>query len=101
MPPSYVITDVGSTTTKAIWYRGSDGARLVGRAEAPTTVEKPFEDVTVGVMSAPQARGGRRTRAGLGGLQGAGEGTRRQYRYLSTSSAGGAFRSLSLGSPRA
>jgi hypothetical protein len=53
MPPSYVITDVGSTTTKAILVGPEGrGARLLGRAEAPTTVEKPFEDVTVGVRSA-------------------------------------------------
>jgi uncharacterized protein (TIGR01319 family) len=99
LPPSYVITDVGSTTTKAILVgRGSDGARLVGRAEAPTTVEKPFEDVTVGVMSAL-----RRLEAVVGRelvsevCREPGEGTRRQYRYLSTSSAGGGLQILVFG----
>src|SRR5947209_13571453 len=43
-------TDCGSTTTKAILIEQQDGAyRLVTRGEAPTTVEAPFHDVTVGV----------------------------------------------------
>jgi len=49
-----VATDCGSTTTKAILIeRNAQGDyRLVARGEAPTTVEKPFEDVTVGVLNA-------------------------------------------------
>jgi uncharacterized protein (TIGR01319 family) len=49
-----VATDCGSTTTKAILIeRNPQGQyRLVARGEAPTTVEKPFEDVTVGVLNA-------------------------------------------------
>ncbi len=49
-----VATDCGSTTTKAILIeRNPQGHyRLVARGEAPTTVEKPFEDVTVGVLNA-------------------------------------------------
>ncbi len=41
-------TDCGSTTTKAIFIQQQpDGVyRLVVRGEAPTTVEKPAEDVT-------------------------------------------------------
>ncbi|MBS1721373.1 MAG: glutamate mutase L [Armatimonadetes bacterium] len=48
-----VATDCGSTTTKAILIeRNAEGEyRLVARGEAPTTVEKPFEDVTVGVLN--------------------------------------------------
>ncbi len=48
-----VATDCGSTTTKAILIeRNGDGDyRLVARGEAPTTVEKPFEDVTIGVLN--------------------------------------------------
>lgn len=48
-----VATDCGSTTTKAILIeRNADGDyRLVARGEAPTTVEKPFEDVTIGVLN--------------------------------------------------
>ena len=49
-----VATDCGSTTTKAILIeRNSQGQyRLVARGEAPTTVERPFEDVTLGVLNA-------------------------------------------------
>jgi uncharacterized protein (TIGR01319 family) len=49
-----VATDCGSTTTKAILIeQNSKGEyRLVARGEAPTTVEKPFEDVTMGVLNA-------------------------------------------------
>lgn len=48
-----VATDCGSTTTKAILIeRNPNGDyRLVARGEAPTTVERPFEDVTVGVLN--------------------------------------------------
>lgn len=48
-----VATDCGSTTTKAILIEFSDKNeyRLVARGEAPTTVEKPFEDVTIGVLN--------------------------------------------------
>lgn len=47
-------TDCGSTTTKAILIvRQTDGTyRLAVRGEAPTTVEAPFDDVTVGVVNA-------------------------------------------------
>lgn len=48
-----VATDCGSTTTKAILIeREGDAYRLVARSEAPTTVEAPFDDVTVGVLNA-------------------------------------------------
>ncbi|MCS7245873.1 MAG: glutamate mutase L [candidate division WOR-3 bacterium] len=48
-----IATDCGSTTTKAILIeKREDGYRLIARGEAPTTVEKPFEDVTIGVMNA-------------------------------------------------
>src|SRR5471032_2953040 len=48
-----VATDCGSTTTKAILIESNDAGeyRLVARGEAPTTVERPFEDVTLGVLN--------------------------------------------------
>ena len=50
---SILATDCGSTTTKAILIeRQGDEYRLVVRGEAPTTVEAPFDDVTVGVVNA-------------------------------------------------
>ena len=45
-------TDCGSTTTKAILIqRVGDEYRQTHRGEAPTTVESPFEDVTIGVVN--------------------------------------------------
>ena len=52
-PSRIVATDCGSTTTKAILIERRNGEyRLQGRGEAPTTVEAPFDDVTVGVLNA-------------------------------------------------
>ena len=49
---SFLITDCGSTTTKAILILKKEGSyRLIGRGEAPTTVEAPYDDVTVGVIT--------------------------------------------------
>ena len=46
-------TDCGSTTTKAILIEKVDGVyRQTHRGEAPTTVEAPFADVTIGVVNA-------------------------------------------------
>ena len=46
-------TDCGSTTTKAILIQKVDGVyRQTHRGEAPTTVEEPFADVTMGVVNA-------------------------------------------------
>ncbi|MDE2125029.1 MAG: glutamate mutase L [Armatimonadetes bacterium] len=51
---SILATDCGSTTTKAILIlqQPDGGYRLAVRGEAPTTVEAPFDDVTVGVVNA-------------------------------------------------
>ena len=48
-----VATDCGSTTTKAILIEQNAAGeyRLIARGEAPTTVERPFEDVTIGVIN--------------------------------------------------
>ncbi|MBS7638287.1 glutamate mutase L, partial [Candidatus Bathyarchaeota archaeon] len=46
-------TDVGSTTTKARFFSNESGeGRFVIAGEAPTTVEAPYEDVTLGVRNA-------------------------------------------------
>ncbi|MBL7168980.1 glutamate mutase L [Candidatus Bathyarchaeota archaeon] len=46
-------TDVGSTTTKARFFHKTEGEwRFLVAGEAPTTVEAPFEDVTMGVQNA-------------------------------------------------
>ncbi|MEN3014483.1 MAG: glutamate mutase L [bacterium] len=51
---SIIATDCGSTTTKAILIEKQPTGeyRLVTRGEAPTTVEAPLEDVTIGVLNA-------------------------------------------------
>ncbi|HYW68512.1 MAG TPA: glutamate mutase L, partial [bacterium] len=76
------ITDVGSTTTKAILFRRSADGWEYFRREAPTTVERPHEDVSVGVLQAlralEQESGETLLRDGIPCVP-----------YLSTSSAGG------------
>ena len=51
-PSEFCITDVGSTTTKALLFLREAGVWRCFRYETPTTVEKPHEDVTVGVLQA-------------------------------------------------
>src|SRR4030042_998490 len=47
-----IATDVGSTTTKARFFHLKDGEwRFLVAGEAPTTVEAPYEDVTLGVQN--------------------------------------------------
>ncbi len=91
---SILATDCGSTTTKAILIeKQGDEYRLVVRGEAPTTVEAPFDDVTVGVVNAVrevEELAGRRILDDSGHIiaptlaDGSGVDI-----YLSTSSAGG------------
>jgi len=47
----FCVIDIGSTTTKAILFK-HDSDWQYYRQEAPTTVEKPYEDVTYGVIQA-------------------------------------------------
>ena len=48
-----LVTDCGSTTTKALLFEKlNTGWRQTFRGEAPTTVEKPVADVTVGGLNA-------------------------------------------------
>lgn len=45
-----IVTDCGSTTTKALLFEKKEGVwRQTFRGESPTTVERPIADVTVGV----------------------------------------------------
>lgn len=47
-----LVTDCGSTTTKAVLFeRTESGWRQTSRGEAPTTVEKPIADVTIGARN--------------------------------------------------
>jgi len=48
-----LVTDCGSTTTKALLFQKTQqGWRQTQRGEAPTTVEAPVADVTVGAVNA-------------------------------------------------
>lgn len=84
------ITDVGSTTTKAILFRKTDGGWEFFRRERPTTVEKPHEDVSIGVTAALRAleeeTGETLLRDGAPAVP-----------YLSTSSAGGGLAMIVTG----
>lgn len=87
-------TDCGSTTTKAILITKQDGSyRLTSRGEAPTTVEAPFDDVTVGVTNAVREVEELSKRKLLDAdgkvAVAADEGNEGADLYLSTSSAGG------------
>ena len=95
-----VATDCGSTTTKAILIERRDGEyRLAGRGEAPTTVEAPFDDVTVGVLNAVgelEELTGRRFLADQKVTTPVADDAGADL-YLSTSSAGGGLQMLVTG----
>jgi len=94
-------TDCGSTTTKAILIQKMDGAyRQTHRGEAPTTVEAPFADVTIGVINAVtevQELAGRRLVGDDGRLIVPAQGDEGADIYISTSSAGGGLQMMVAG----
>lgn len=94
-------TDCGSTTTKAILIekRGSE-YRLIVRGEAPTTVEAPFEDVTMGVLNAVgevEELTGRKLLDESGRIISPAKGNTGCDIYISTSSAGGGLQMMVAG----
>ena len=94
-------TDCGSTTTKAILIEKVDGHyRQTHRGEAPTTVEEPVADVTVGVTNAATEVGelaGRRLVDDNGEIIRPARGNEGCDIYISTSSAGGGLQILVTG----
>jgi uncharacterized protein (TIGR01319 family) len=94
-------TDCGSTTTKAILIEKIDGHyRQTYRGEAPTTVEEPVADVTVGVINAATEVGelaGRRLVDEQGQIIRPARGRDGCDLYISTSSAGGGLQILVTG----
>ena len=94
-------TDCGSTTTKAILIqRVNGGYRQTHRGEAPTTVEEPFADVTVGVVNAiteVQELAGRRLIDDNGRLIRPATADAGCDLYISTSSAGGGLQMMVAG----
>jgi uncharacterized protein (TIGR01319 family) len=96
-----VATDCGSTTTKAILIEYSNGEyRLMSRGEAPTTVEAPFEDVTMGVLNAVaelEELSGRKILDDNGKFISPANGKVGTDVFISTSSAGGGLQMMVAG----
>ena len=94
-------TDCGSTTTKAILIEYRDGEyRLIVRGEAPTTVEAPFEDVTMGVLNAVgevEELSGRKLLNPEGQIISPAKGNVGTDIFISTSSAGGGLQMMVAG----
>ncbi len=97
-----LVTDCGSTSTKAILVERRDGRfRLTARGEAPTTVEAPWEDVTRGVRNAiaevSELSGRRLLDPATGALLRPARDGEGVDLFLSTSSAGGGLQMLVAG----
>ncbi|MCB2231356.1 glutamate mutase L [bacterium] len=96
-----VATDCGSTTTKAILIEYVNGEyRQTTRGEAPTTVEAPFEDVTMGVLNAVgelEELSGRKILDENGKFISPARGDVGTDVYISTSSAGGGLQMMVAG----
>ena len=94
-------TDCGSTTTKAILIEKIDGQyRQTYRGEAPTTVEKPFANVTIGVTNAVteiSELAGRKLTNEDGTINQPAQGDDGCDLYISTSSAGGGLQMMVAG----
>ncbi len=94
-------TDCGSTTTKAILIeKVGDTYRQTHRGESPTTVEAPFEDVTLGVLNSTTEVGelaGRRLVDDDGKIIQPATETEGCDIYISTSSAGGGLQMMVAG----
>ena len=94
-------TDCGSTTTKAILIEYVDGEyRQTQRGEAPTTVERPFADVTMGVVNSVTEIGelaSRRLVGDDGRIISPATDTEGCDIYISTSSAGGGLQMMVAG----
>ena len=103
-----LVTDCGSTTTKALLFEKTEaGWRQTFRGEAPTTVEEPVADVTVGALNSfaeLQELSGRMIllthesrEASPPFVLSNGDSGRGIDLYLSTSSAGGGLQMLVAG----
>ncbi len=96
-----IATDCGSTTTKAILIEYVNGEyRQTTRGEAPTTVEAPFEDVTMGALNAItelQELSGRQLIDDNGKIISPVQGDKGTDVFISTSSAGGGLQMMVAG----
>ncbi|MCZ6691688.1 MAG: glutamate mutase L [Planctomycetota bacterium] len=100
-PQVILATDCGSTTTKAILIEKKGGEyRQTTRGEAPTTVEAPFEDVTMGVLNSVseiEDLSGRKLIDDEGHIIKPAKGNVGCDLYISTSSAGGGLQMMVAG----
>ena len=94
-----VITDVGSTTTKAVLLKKeSSGFKIIEIYNSPTTVEKPQENVNLGVFNAIRKLEEKsnlkilNSKAGSSNFE-----FSENVLYLTTSSAGGGLQILVIG----
>ena len=96
-----IATDVGSTTTKARFFHKKNGEwRFLVAGEAPTTVEAPYEDVTLGVQNAVrevEELTGHKLLAPEGGMIIPFDGEKGVDLYCTTSSAGGGLQMMVAG----
>ena len=91
-----IITDVGSTTTKALYFKKENNKwHFVARGEAATTVEDPFADVMIGVLHSIEMLQERSQEVLLIETPEGKEPT--GSTYLSTSSAGGGLQMVVCG----
>jgi uncharacterized protein (TIGR01319 family) len=96
-------TDVGSTTTKARFFKKMDDGEwhYIVSGETPTTVEAPYEDVTMGVMNAvsevEELTGHIILSERGGGIIVPYDGERGVDLYCTTSSAGGGLQMMVFG----
>ena len=87
-----LITDIGSTTTKGLLLGKKEGKfKFISQIDMPTTVEKPTEDVKLGVIDVARALEGRT------GIKILDKSHRVKIPYLTTSSAGGGLQILVFG----
>jgi len=94
-----VITDVGSTTTKAVLLKKeSSGFKIIEIYNSPTTVEKPLENVNIGVFNSIRKL---EEKSDLKILTSQAESSNFEFNenvlYLTTSSAGGGLQILVIG----
>lgn len=95
----FLITDIGSTTTKALLIDNNlANTQILGITHADTTVEAPFNDVCYGVHNAVEALQDKVKIPILSPTAKDNELTfQKGIRYLSTSSAGGGLQILVIG----
>ena len=93
-----IITDIGSTTTKAILLQKSESRyRIVAQSSSFTTVEKPNEDVNIGIYNSLKKLESQTNLKIIDSDSSHNLKICDEYTYLTTSSAGGGLQILVIG----